>query len=143
MTEWSLAAAGQLSQASAVGANQTMPPDAVTGSSGKRARDGTARPVTAPSRASPLPILDGLGELGGGDVVGAREVGDGPRKLEHSVIASRRELELLGRRLQEALSGRGETAVLPDLLWTQLGVGAEPGPPEPRSLPLSCLLDPL
>jgi hypothetical protein len=46
------------------------------------------------SGSSPWPILDGLG--------------DGPSELEDSVIAPRRELELLSGGSQEALAGMAE-----------------------------------
>jgi hypothetical protein len=43
----------------------------------------------------PRPVLERFGEVGGFDVVGTGEVGDGAGELEHPVIAAGGELQLL------------------------------------------------
>lgn len=52
------------------------------------------------------PILDGLGDVRGADLLGAGEVGDGACDLEHAGVRARREAELRHGALDEHGTGR-------------------------------------
>ncbi len=61
------------------------------------------------------------------DVFRAGQVGDRARQLEHAMVGARREVQLAHGRLHQPLAGLVEPAVLADLGWPHVGVGAQAG----------------
>ena len=48
-------------------------------------------------------VLDGLGDVGGGDMLRAREIGDGARDLEDAVVGPRGKIQIGDRSLERFL----------------------------------------
>ena len=59
-------------------------------------------------------VLDRLGDVGGGDGVGAGEVGDGAGDLEDAGVGAGGEAEPVGDELQHPVAGGVRLAELPD-----------------------------
>ena len=71
------------------------------------------------------PILDRLGQVRRPDVVGAGQVGDRARQLEHAVVGARREVQLAHGRLHQPLARAIELAVPAHLGRPHVGVGQQ------------------
>ena len=67
-------------------------------------------------------VLDGFGEVGGGDVGAGVEVGDGARELQDAVVGARGEMQLVDGGAQQRLHGIGERAELADVARAHLRV---------------------
>lgn len=75
------------------------------------------------------PVLDRLRDVGHGKHIGAREVRDGPRNLEHAMVRTRREPQSGDRRTQDRLRLSVEGAEATDLPGTHVRVGMHPRNP--------------
>ncbi len=68
-------------------------------------------------------VLNGFGEVLGGDGVGLVQIGDGARHFENTVVSSGGEAELAHGQLERALAGVVKAAELPQQLRGKLRVG--------------------
>jgi hypothetical protein len=78
-------------------------------------------PVAAVERA----VLDGFGQMGDGQVLGAFEVGDGAGHFEDAIVRARGEALLLHGALQQALGIGAQFAVGANLARGHLRVGVD------------------
>ena len=69
------------------------------------------------------PVLDRFGEMGGGDLLFAGQVGDRPGDLERTVISPGAEAKPVDRRFKEFFSFPVDAAVGLDLSRPHLGIG--------------------
>src|SRR6266508_1178347 len=90
----------------------------------------------APSQAAVEPaVLDGLGDVLGGDVGGTGEVGDGPRDFEDAVVGPRGEAEPRDGQPQELRARLWQRAPAPRLSSGHPRVDTHIGPGEALVLP--------
>ena len=89
------------------------------------------------------PVLQRLGDEGGGDALLTREIGDGAGQLQHAVVGTRRESHLAYRLPQQHLSRIVEGGVLAQLFRSHVGIGQQRGASEARGLDCSRALDAL
>src|SRR5271157_4212790 len=92
---------------------------------------------SGPVAAVEGPILDGLGEVGYGEVLDAFEVGDGTRDFEDAVVGAGGESLLLHGALEEALGVGAQLAVGANLAGGHLRVGVDLLAEFSKSLPLA------
>ena len=78
-----------------------------------------------PSQRPPIqhPVLQRLGHVGGLYVVAVGEVGDGARDAQNARVGTRRQPEAVDAGLEEAATGRVESAVALELGGSHGGVG--------------------
>ena len=91
----------------------------------------------------PRTVLERLGEVRCSDYIGASEVSDGSRQLEDAVEGTGREVQLIHRRLEQALGGWLYLAELAHLQRGHIRVAHEPGTLETPLLYSPRFLNPL
>ncbi len=82
------------------------------------------------SRSGPVaavegPVLDGFGEVGDGEVLGAFEIGDGAGDFEDAIVGAGGEALLLHGALEQPLGVGAELAVGANLARGHLRVGVD------------------